>query len=681
MWPRGSWGDMQESTSTSRHLLALTPLQRRIVAQLTRQGPANAQSLARALNSDVAEVEQMLRVLHSQGQIERDSAGQVTARLGRTRRRTLPARLWPALTASSRLYSAQEIATLRTVVPILQFARAKLSEFADHGPGHVLRVKSFATQLGYLLGLTNTEHHLLRAGALFHDVGNIIERARHHIISQETVERLTAQGKLPFSQREAAIIGLLCRWHRKEYDPQRHDEWSGQTIRTGLLASLLRVADAMDIDQRRVDYSAQFMQILQFFYPDEVPYWSSLAEIAGVRIRSTGQVTLQVLTQGVGKENMQIAMLEKDLAQTPLPWSLQVTPVEAEQAPSRTIANRGCTLLVFPFEPHSLVMAALSRHHLQAAGFTARLLCYPDQPQASAWLWREALPAHNPADFTQLVVIGDRSDASITAPMLATLEQWQRNQVLISLLNRHEANWARLPALRRAGIDVTVGGDWAYFWGDGITPQELIWARVAALCTRDPTQSTVGLTATEQILTQGLLKTVYDTLRAPPADLVGWDAAATAILDQIAGDDGLFGDARQQAWFDEQAAAFVADYATPPASSQVHGKVLVVELTTTTAPFAAYWCLEAAIEQHGRTLERGICFRAPYAITYWPDGDAVELLAISHWREEAAVPIRLLYPAIGGPTPEGNESTVRLRLPPAQVQATVDAFIAACNHA
>ena len=90
------------------------------------------------------------------GTVQLSANGIADARLGRTRRRTLPARLWPALLATNRLYSAQEIATLTTAVPILQFARAKLSEFADHGPNHVLRVKSFATQLGYVVGLSQS---------------------------------------------------------------------------------------------------------------------------------------------------------------------------------------------------------------------------------------------------------------------------------------------------------------------------------------------------------------------------------------------------------------------------------------------------------------------------------------------------------------------------------------------
>jgi hypothetical protein len=298
------------------NLLTLSPLERKIVVYLARQGPADAATLAQALEREPAEVQTAMTTLAEQGRLSLLADGQADVNLGQTRRRVLPARLWPALTASNRLYSAQEIATLRTAIPILQLARAKLSEFADHGPGHALRVKSFATQLGYLLGLTPTEHHLLRAGALFHDVGNIIERERHHLISQETVHKLTAMAELPFSTREAELVGLLCRWHRRDYEPGRQDELSGELVRTGLLASILRVADAMDIDQRRADYPNHLTHFLHFFYYKERPHWDSVREILGVRIHCNPAVTLQVFTQGQVQDNIQVAMLRRDLGST-----------------------------------------------------------------------------------------------------------------------------------------------------------------------------------------------------------------------------------------------------------------------------------------------------------------------------------------------------------------------------
>lgn len=659
----------------------LPDLQRGIVLYLVRNGPADVAALARATGLDPAEVQDGLDTLAKAGRVHLLDDGRADVVLGRTKRRkTLPARLWNALLATSRLYSEQDIATLRTAIPILQFARARLSEFADHGPGHALRVKSFASQLGYVVGLGQAERQLLRVAALFHDVGNVIDRKRHNVVSQETVARLTAEGKLPFSTREAEVIGLLCRWHRKEYDPNRHDDLGGEVVRTGLLASILRVADAMDIDQRRSDYTERFSQVLHLFYPQELPFWTSLEEILGVRICCTPTVQLQVFIRGYVEANMQIDMLRGDLESTPLDWSIREIAVDerASDGPS-WVGEAGETgnrwaLLVFPFDPHSLVMAALSRKQLIAGGYDVELLCYPDTPDGPEWLWNQVLPDTDPTGYDRLVIIGDRPDSGVTPQLLRTAKRWRATGVVVSLLNRYEASWSRLPALLELGIEVILGGDWAYFWEGAkrVSQTDLAWGRIAALCTRDPTQSTVGLTKEELAVTQGLLKVVYDAARQSASDTDGWIALAEPILNRIQADE--------RTYFADQAADFVATYATATDSGRVEGRVLHFEKAPSEFPQACYWALEAAIERQGRAPERGILFNVPYAIATWRDGDVVELLAINHWREEEAIPIRLLYPADLGPPPMGNESIIQVRLPVAQAETVVRALLNACNR-
>jgi hypothetical protein len=657
----------------------LPDLQREIVLYLARSGPADAATLAQAIGLDLGEVQSALDALVEKGHVRLLANGQADAVLGRVKSRTtLPAQLWHALLATDRLYSEQDIATLRTAVPILQFARARLVEFADHGPGHALRVKSFASQLGYIMGLSQTEQGLLRAAAFFHDVGNAVDRERHNVISQETVIRLAADGELPFSAREAEVVGLLCRWHRREYNPDRRDDLSGETIRTGLLASILRVADAMDIDHRRSDYTERFSRVLHLFYPQNLPHWTSLEEILGVRIRCTPAVQLQVFTQGNIKANLQIAMLRGDLDSTPLDWSVRQIAVDeglsddfswlkwAEEKRNRP------ALLVFPFDPHSLVMAALSRKHLVAAGYAVELLCYPDTPDGPDWLWGQVLPETDPGKYDRLVVIGDRPDPSVTSRLLRTARLWQAAGTAVSLLNRHEANLPRLPALLQLGVEVILGGDWAYFWGEPVSQSDLAWGRIAALCTRDPTQSTVGLRDEEQAITQGLLKVVYDAASQPADDTDRWAALAKPILDRIQTDRWVY--------FADQADGFAATYTTVTHPGQVEGRVLRFEKVPNEFPHAYYWALEAAIERHGRAPERGIHFNVPYAVATWPDGDMVELLAINHWREEEAIPIRLLYPADLGPPPAGNESTIQVRLPTVQAEIVVRALLDACSQ-
>jgi hypothetical protein len=672
--------DTQEKISGEISLLDLLNSpdpQREILLCLARHGPADAATLTQSTGLEPTQVQEALAVLLEERRVRPLANGQIEVIIGRAKgRTTLPAQLWQALATTDRLYSEQDIATLRTAIPILQFARARMVEFADHGLGHALRVKSYASQLGHVMGLNPTEQGLLRAAALFHDVGNAVGRERHNILSQETVIRLTADGELPFSAEEAEVVGLLCRWHRSEYAPNQVDHLGGEVVRTGLLASILRVADAMDIDQRRSDYSDRFYRMLQFFFPHQLPFWTSLKEILGVRVCCTPAVQLQVLTVGKVTANLQIAMLREDLDSTPLGWAIREIAVDeagAERYPAPPGQEKGQALLVFPFEPHSLIMAALSRKHLVAAGAEIELLCYPDTAGGPAWLWGQVLPEIDPGKYDRLVVIGDRPDDGATAHLLEAARRWRDSGVTVSLLNRYEANWSRLPALLELGVEAMLGGDWAYFWGDAPSQADMAWGRIAALCTRDPTQSTVGLTEQEQAMTQGLLKVVYDS--QPANDTAGWGAVATPILDLI--------QAANWGYFAGQAAGFAATYALPdPASAAdlVEGRVLRFEQSPGRYRHASYWALEAAIERHGRALERGISFKAPYAIATWPEGDEVELLAINHWREEAATPIRLLYPSDLGPPPAGNECTIQVRLPAAQADEFVRRLLEACNR-
>jgi hypothetical protein len=666
---------MSEIRSNRLNLLALPPLQRRIIVHLTREGPANAVTLAEVLGQELAEVEQALAALAGQEYLWLSADGRAEPSLGRTRRRTLPARLQAALLTSGRIYTAQEIVALRTALPFLQFTRAKLGEYVDHGAGHILRVKSFATQLGYILGLTPPERHLLRAAVLFHDVGNIVERPRHHIISQETVERLTTAGQLPFSPREGELIGLLCRWHRKEYNPDQQDELHGEMIRTGLLASILRVADAMDIDFRRSDYGPLLQQVVRFYYSDDNFWYTDAEKVLGVRLCCTPQVKLQLFKLEQTTVNQQINLLYTDLGETPLAWTIEEFVVNTPPAHVASCSGRSRperALLAFPFEANSLVMAALSRWQLVAAGYTVQLLCYPNTVDSPAWLWGDALVETDPANFTRLVVINDRPDPASETNLFSVIDRWQEAQVQISLLNRHEANWLRLPQLLQRNVEVILGGDWVYFWGTQVSQADLTWARVAALCTRDPAQSTVGLTLVEEATMQGLLKVVYDAMARAADDPEDWAALADPLLKRI--------EANDRAYFVDQAASFATTYATLPYPGRLEGWVAYFEQQPDDLPHAYYWALEAAIESYGRTLERGISFKVPYAIATWADGQAVELLAINHWRDETATPIRLLYPADLGPPPEGNECTIQVRLAADQVEPVLRSLINACNQ-
>lgn len=669
---------MSASTFTVLDVLDLAPVERELFLEIARNGPQSIDALAQATMLPRAAINAALAALIAKNRAHRLSDDLYDVVMGKTKTHTtLPAQLWPALLAPQRLYSEQEIAILKVAIPMLEFVRATLSSFADHGPHHALRVKTTATQLGYVMGLTDTERRMLRVGALFHDIGNVIEREHHHQISQATVEKLAELGELPLSMEEVMVVGLLCRWHRKEYEPERVDIVRGENVRTGLCASILRVSDAMDIDSRRSDYDQEFRFAMEFFFPEKRPYFTSLEETYGVRAVCADQVNIQVFTHGVVQDNIQIEQLYSDLSKTPLAWNVQqlsIPPTETE-----TRAN-GRALVVFPFDTHSLVMAALSGKQLERAGCHVELFCYPDTPDGPNWLWRSALNEIDARDLAQLVIIGDRPfvpqggpDANVTLHLFNTIERWQNAGARISILNRHEANWARVSELCARGVTVTLGTDWAYFWGDEFSPQDFAWASLAALTTRDPTMASLNISDETERVMQGLLDAVFEAEQQAQQndvnDSAAWRALAEPLLERIAQDDRAYFAARA----DEFRARFEA-----PCGGRVAGSVLILDATDT-PPQGLFWMMEAAMEQHGFLYERNLRLRVPYAIATREVDDHIELVAMNHWRANQVAPIRLLYPDIG-PRPQGTESAVTARLAPAQAELVVAKLIEACNR-
>jgi len=290
---------MHDQKFSTFSLLDIPSREREIFLYLSRNGPCDAASIAAAFGRDISDIQSILAALKQRERIRQDNGKyEICPRPGYSTYVIARLSVFRILN-TDRLYSEQEIAALRTAVPMLQFGRARLSQFTDHGPGHAFRVKAFATQLGCILDITARNVIYCEPVQCYHDIGNVVDRERHNIISQETVEKLARAGKLPYNPKEAELVGLLCRWHRREYDPNRIDTLRGQKIRTGLLASVLRIADALDIDYRRSDYGKKFREVLDFFFSDELLHWNSLMRFMASVFTAIQKSILQVLRKEV----------------------------------------------------------------------------------------------------------------------------------------------------------------------------------------------------------------------------------------------------------------------------------------------------------------------------------------------------------------------------------------------
>jgi len=121
--------------------------------------------------------------------------------------------------------------------------------------------------------LSENEWFYLIASAWLHDIGMIVKdnedtkivRDKHHLRS---VEFITKSGKdLGLVGNDAQIVAELCKYHRKKEDINSCQERIGN-VRLRLLASYLRLVDALHVDSTRID-EAHFKLLLAIGMPWE----------------------------------------------------------------------------------------------------------------------------------------------------------------------------------------------------------------------------------------------------------------------------------------------------------------------------------------------------------------------------------------------------------------------------
>jgi exopolyphosphatase/guanosine-5'-triphosphate,3'-diphosphate pyrophosphatase len=116
---------------------------------------------------------------------------------------------------------------------------------------HCGQVAHLATQLfdslAQRFGLPADARELLEAGALLHDIGYVINHAKHHKHAYHLILNGDLQG---FTQRDLEIVACVARYHRKAFPKKRHaafaklERTDRRLVRA--LAGMLRVADGLD---------------------------------------------------------------------------------------------------------------------------------------------------------------------------------------------------------------------------------------------------------------------------------------------------------------------------------------------------------------------------------------------------------------------------------------------------
>jgi exopolyphosphatase / guanosine-5'-triphosphate,3'-diphosphate pyrophosphatase len=108
-------------------------------------------------------------------------------------------------------------------------------------------------RLAPLHGMGARDRQLLMAAALLHDIGTFISHKRHHKHSLYLLSRSELPG---LTTDEGLVVANVARYHRKSHPQPHHPDYmrlsAENRVRVDQLASILRIADALDRQHRQL---------------------------------------------------------------------------------------------------------------------------------------------------------------------------------------------------------------------------------------------------------------------------------------------------------------------------------------------------------------------------------------------------------------------------------------------
>jgi hypothetical protein len=526
---------------------------------------------------------------------------------------------------------SQERAVFVASLPFMAAAKAQAVSrgMNDHGPLHAQRVYALMGHLSALVTLNSRERDLGLAAALLHDIGMAKDRENHHTVAASLVKELAAEGALPFDAQEAAVVSRLCEWHRRDYDPDAVDNALG--VRTGVVASLLRLADALDLDYRRSeDYPTQ-EPVITHLHEGQAQHHLSVRNILGIRFHASGAGTeVQLLVDQVAHAGLQLARLVEELVGTPIAWPVKLIPVRRHAAGGLAFNTLRHAAVFSYCNAHGIVQAGISKQALGMAGFSTNVVCDMSRTGNPPQFWATTVPGF---DFSvyQLVAILD-------------LDLPSDLDVLVRLVRSHPTcRWVystpleqapeKLAALIDVGVDVLVGDARVLFAGDALVEHGRQWTRIAGLCNADDwLTSTGGFDRREFRASRGLR---LELLRLTEAG--AGSEQYSALVSRVANGE-LDAFAEQELEWEKTLEARM------PRVTRV-GRVLQLEEASLPGRFT-YDLAHLAIERHGVLAWEHNEFATPYAICrkHLADGRERILYLSRFGRSDGAVPVKYFVP-------------------------------------
>jgi len=375
--------------------------------------------------------------------------------------------------------------SLRYMVKASEFAHSL--HMTDHGPLHAQRVYAICRWLGTLFSLSEYESDLMQAAALLHDIGMVsADRKNHNIESEKLVLSRAQEQILPFTSDEAAIVGKLCRWHRGDDYINNHIEFcEGNKIRVGLLASILRLSDELDLDYRRTSYdSVKDMVITKQYKEDQIQYHKSVLSILGVRIRADKlSKCFELLVDDIGGAKLQIERLIKEILGTPLPFPVKILPTKKILVPSLEVSNYNKKALIYAYcNPHGLLTAVISKICMELNGIHGEIICNKDETANADSFWCKLEDASF-AEYELIYFIDLHIDINTINFVKKIITSNTACTVFIS--GATLASSGLVSRLIEYGATLLLGDEHVLFYSDFLNNKLPFWIKVAGACNVD----------------------------------------------------------------------------------------------------------------------------------------------------------------------------------------------------
>lgn len=527
----------------------------------------------------------------------------------------------------------KEVQVYMASLPYMAAAKdlANSLKMNDHGPLHAQRVHSITKQLCSLFPLTPHEQSLVLASALLHDIGMAKNREDHHSVSYSLVKEMAEKQNLPFDKEEAEIVATLCKWHRKEYDPHAH--CAKTNIRIGLLASILRIADGMDLDYRRSDEFEKKEPIINQFYNSQKAHHLSVLNILSLRFNITRmEIRVEVFLNQFEHASLQLGRLIEEMIHTPIFWPIQIIPVH-DNVVGNVFNNDDKTkkAIIFSYcNPHGAISAAISKRQLEALGFETQVVFDYEHTGYAPKFWGKYFLDWE-FDDIDLVVILDLH--LLKEEFVPVLEKIKRNShchwTCASVL---ELSNTEIKKMISAGINILLGDERALFAGNSIDNTSFFWMKVAGLCNFDDhvlSSSSIG--KEEYKISRGLRHAIWELVdkKKPEAEYI-------KLIDKITNNEKEYFIQREPLWQN------VINEKIPTYAK--YGRVLVLDNADIAGRFI-YDIAVRLIEIQGLLPYENNEFATPFVIYRRPSSRGVVILFFSRFNNiNMAFPVKYFVP-------------------------------------